>query len=313
MKAAMELGASPHSVATQPDSEARSLGVDAVEEGHASAAARLLLLDQLEVTWEEATDTLWTFMRPHGRPCYNLKLLDDFHAWQRDIVPAFGPSLRYLVLGSRTTGAFNLGGDLNYFLSCIEEKDRAALLAYGVSCIQILYRNIERLGLPIVTIGIAQGDALGGGLESLLSFNVIIAERQARFGFPESHFGLFPGMGAYNLVSRRVGSVIAEQMILSGRIYTAEEMKEIGLVHILAEPGQGVVAARDYIRDHSRRHAGLQGFFQAMREVDGVTFEELERVVEIWADTCLKLGQRELRIMQRLVSAQDRLYCAPDA
>ena len=311
MKAAVELGASPRSVATPQDGETRSLGCDA--EGQASAASRLFQLDQLEVSWEAPTGTLWTFMRPHGRPCYNLGLLEEFHAWQRDIVPAFGPTLRYLVLGSHTAGAFNLGGDLNYFLGRIEDKDLAALVAYGVSCIQILYRNIERLGLPIVTIGLAQGDALGGGLESLLSFNVIIAERQARFGFPESHFGLFPGMGAYNLISRRVGSAIAEEMILSGRIYTAEEMKEMGLVRILAEPGQGLAAAQDYIRDHSRRHDGLQAFFKAMREVDGVTFEELERVVEIWAETCLKLGQRELRIMQRLVSAQDRLYCTADA
>ena len=117
-----------------------------------------------------------------------------------------------------------------------------------------------------MTIGLAQGDALGGGLESLLSFNVIIAERQARFGFPESHFGLFPGMGAYNLISRRVGSAIAEEMILSGRIYTAEEMKEMGLVRILAEPGQGLVAAQDYIRDHSRRHAEDEKGHQAGRD-----------------------------------------------
>jgi DSF synthase len=308
MQAVVGLGASPRSFATQQGAETHSLVPGVVAEGEESAAARLFKLDQLEVSWEEPTGTLWTFMRPHGRPCYNLELLEDFHAWQRDIVAAFGKTLRYLVLASHTTGAFNLGGDLNYFLSRIEEKDRAALLAYGVSCIRILYRNIERLGLPIVTIGVAQGDALGGGLESLLSFNVIIAERQARFGFPESHFGLFPGMGAFSLVSRRVNSVFAEEMILSGRIYTAEEMKEMGLVHILAEPGQGLAAARDYIRDNARRHAGLQAFFQATREVNGVTFDELERVVEIWAETCLKLEQRELRIMQRLVSAQDRLY-----
>ena len=52
---------------------------------------------------------------------------------------------------------------------------------------------------------------------SLLSFNVIIAERQAKFGFPEAMFGLFPGMGAYSLVARRVGAALAEEMMLSGR------------------------------------------------------------------------------------------------
>jgi enoyl-CoA hydratase/carnithine racemase len=61
--------------------------------------------------------------------------------------------------------------------------------------------------------------------------DVIIAERGAKFGFPENIFGLFPGMGAYSLVARRVGAAFAEEMMLGGRIYTAEEMKDVGLVH----------------------------------------------------------------------------------
>ena len=87
-----------------------------------------------------------------------------------------------------------------------------ALIAYGESCVRILHRNMNCLGLPMVTIGVAQGDALGGGFESLLSFNVIIAERGAKFGFPENIFGLFPGMGAYSLVARRVGAQVQQPL-----------------------------------------------------------------------------------------------------
>src|SRR6476469_1692885 len=195
-------------------------------------ARRLFELEQLEVTWDEPTGSLWTFMRPRGRPSYNLDLLEDFHAWQRGILATFESrpgDLRYLLLGSRTPGVFNLGGDLDHFAARIRARDRQALVAYGESCVRILHRNIECLGLPMVTIGLAQGDALGGGFEALLSFNVIIAERGAKFGFPENIFGLFPGMGAYSLVARRVGAAFAEEMMLSGRIYTAEEMKDVGL------------------------------------------------------------------------------------
>lgn len=273
-------------------------------------ALRLFALEQLEVTWEEQTGALWTFMRPRGRPSYNPDLLEDFHAWQRGIVAAFAhrPSeLRYLLLGSHTTGVFNLGGDLNLFAEKIRERDRQALIAYGESCVRILHRNMNTLGLPMITIGLAQGDALGGGFESLLSFNVIIAERGAKFGFPETLFGLFPGMGAYSLVARRVGGAFAEEMILSGRCYTAEEMKEVGLVHVLAEPGQGVAAARDYIQRNKRRHNGNRAVFQAGWQVNPVPLEELDRIVAIWADACLQLSDRDLKVMQRLVSAQDRL------
>ena len=276
-------------------------------------ARRLFELAQLEVSFDAEAGALWTFMRPHGRASYNQDLLEDFHAWQRGIVAAYAsrPSeLKYLLLGSRTPGVFNLGGDLDLFAQRIRERDRAALIAYGESCVRILDRNMDTLGLPMITIGLAQGDALGGGFESLLSFNVIIAEKQAKFGFPETLFGLFPGMGAYSLVARRTSAAFAEAMMLSGKTYTADEMKEAGLVHMVVEPGQGIEAAKGYMARNKRRHNGNRAVFQAGRVVNPVTLEEMDRIVEIWADACLQLSDRDLKVMQRLVAAQDRLNSA---
>ncbi len=270
---------------------------------------RLFVLEQLEVTWDEAIGTLWAFMRPRGRPIYNLDLLDDIHTMQRGIVGKFAGQneLQYLVAGSRTPGVFSLGGDLYLFADCIRRKDRAALVEYGQSCVRVLHRFFYTLGLPIVTIGLAQGDALGGGFESLLSFNVIIAEKNAKFGFPENLFGLFPGMGAYSLLARRLGAAMAEEMILNARTYTADEMKETGLVHIVAEPGQGIEAARDYIARSKRRHSGSRAVFEAGRAVAPLSLAELDRIVEIWTDACLQLRERDLKIMHRLIAAQDKL------
>lgn len=293
---------------------ARPVPLGPVEPPISFDARRLFELEQLEVSWEEATGALWTFMRPRGRPCYNPDFLDDFHAWQRGISAKFAGEpevLQYLILGSRTPGVFNLGGDLNLFLAKIRERDRSALIAYGESCVRILHRNMNTLGLPVITIGLAQGDALGGGFESLLSFNVIIAERGAKFGFPETFFGLFPGMGAYSLVARRAGAAFAEEMMLSGRTYSAEEMKDAGLVHLVVEPGQGIAAVRDYMHRNKRRRIGARAVFAAGREVNPVPLAELDRIVEIWADACLQLSERDLKVMQRLVSAQDRLQGMP--
>jgi len=279
-------------------------------------ARRLFELEQLEVSWDGSTGTLWTFMRPRGRPSYNLDFLEDFHAWQRGIVAAFEnrpDDLRFLLLGSRTPGVFSLGGDLDFFAAKIRSGDRQALVDYGESCVRILHRNINCLGFPMVTIGLAQGAALGGGFESLLSFNVIIAERDAKFGFPENIFGLFPGMGAYSLVARRVGAAFAEEMMLSGRIYSAEEMRDVGLVHILAEPGEGLAEARDYIQRSKRRHTGSRSVYQVGREVNPIALDELDRIVQVWADACLQLRDRDLKVMRRLVSAQDRLQSTPQA
>ena len=237
-------------------------------------ARRLFRLEQLEVNWDEQAGALWTFMRPRGRPSYNPDFLEDFHAWQRGISAMFADrpdDLRYLLLGSRTAGVFSLGGDLHHFVNKIQARDRQGLVDYGESCVRILHRNMNTLDLPMITIGLAQGDALGGGFESLLSFNVIIAERGAKFGFPETMFGLFPGMGAYSLVARRVGAAFAEEMMLTGRIYSAEEMKDIGLVHMVVEPGQGIEAARDYMQKNKRRHVGARAVFKAGHVVNPVS------------------------------------------
>jgi DSF synthase len=279
-------------------------------------ARRLFKLEQLEVNWDEQAGALWTFMRPRGRPSYNPDFLEDFHAWQRGIAAMFADrpdDLRYLLLGSRTPGVFNLGGDLHHFVAKIHARDRQGLVDYGESCVRILHRNMNTLGLPMITIGLAQGDALGGGFESLLSFNVIIAERGAKFGFPETMFGLFPGMGAYSLVARRVGAAFAEEMMLTGRIYTAEEMQEVGLVHLVVEPGQGVEAARDYMQKNKRRHVGGRAVYKAGHVVNPVSLEELDAIVQIWADACLQLRERDLKVMQRLVAAQDKLQYTTQA
>jgi DSF synthase len=211
------------------------------------AGSRLFDLGQLDVRWEADTGSLWTYMTPIDRPNFNRPMLRDFQRWQEEICREFASpneGLKYLVLGSRFPGIFNLGGDLNLFAGFIAAGDRTGLVQYGRDCVSILHNNMRTLGLPIVTVALVQGDALGGGFEAVLSFNVIVAEKGSRFGLPEIAFGLFPGMGAHSLLSRKVGLAKAEEMMLSNKVYTAEEMHALGLVHVLAEPGEGEEAVR---------------------------------------------------------------------
>ena len=252
-------------------------------------------------------------MTPTERPNFNEPMLQDFETWQSEIVRTLGAAetgLRYLVLGSRFPRVFNYGGDLELFTKHILAGDRAGLEAYGKACVRILHRNMLGLGLPLITIALVQGEALGGGFESILSFDVVIAERDARFGLPEAMFGLFPGMGAHSFLSRRLGSARAEEMIRTSRIYSAEELHALGLVHVLAEPGKGEEAAQDYIRRNHRYHAGQLGARRAARLVENISLRELEDIVEIWADAALGLNPGQLKMMGRLAGAQTRLSLA---
>jgi DSF synthase len=152
-----------------------------------------------------------------------------------------------------------------------------------------------------------QGHALGGGFEALLSFDFIIAERGSVFGLPESLFGLFPGMGAHPFLSRKLGTAMADRMIFSDERYTAEQMYDLGIVHQLAGPGEGIEAARNFISKSRRRHAGMVGASRAKRVSAKIELREFYEIVEIWADSALQLSEKDLRLMLRLVSAQENL------
>ncbi len=280
-----------------------------------SLPERLFNLDQLDCMYEEDAATLWTFMRPKGRPSFNPAMLADFTMWQEDIATAFGPTgvpLDFLVLGSRVPGVFCYGGDLDLFGALIRAGDRAGLIRYGRACVEILHRNMACLDLPMVTIGLVQGEALGGGWEALMSFNVIVAEKGAKFGLPEIKFNLFPGMGAHAILSRRVGTAMAERMILSGSDYSAEQLYDLGLVHVLAEPGEGVATVQDYIRRERRKLGGHIGAHRAMRMANPITLDELVAIVTEWADSALKLSESDLKIMRWIVNRQRNYQISDD-
>ncbi|MBD3814823.1 MAG: crotonase/enoyl-CoA hydratase family protein [Betaproteobacteria bacterium] len=277
---------------------------------HSSIPEGLFSLNELDVLYEDDSQTLWTFMRPSGRPSFTPPMLADFENWQDMIVGSFGPGkvpLRYMVLGSRAPGVFCFGGDLALFRKLILERNREGLVRYGHRCCRMLHRNMQSLDLPVLTIGLAQGAALGGGFEALLSFDYIVAERGATFGLPEIMFGLFPGMGAHALLTRKLGSAMADRIITSNQTYTAEEMFELGLVHELAETGEGLHACREFIRKSERRHAGLVNSRRATKLVWDLKLEELTDITELWADSALQLREQDLKVMNRLTTAQAKL------
>ncbi|HEY4250310.1 MAG TPA: crotonase/enoyl-CoA hydratase family protein [Roseomonas sp.] len=268
--------------------------------------------ETLEVTLEAQSRTHWCRMQLPGRPCFSRELLRDCASVQQALRERFAHAgagvapAQYHVLASLTPGVFNLGGDLGHFAERIKAGDRAGLRRYGEACIRIGYNNSVAYDLPVVTIALVQGDALGGGFESALTHDVIVAERSAKFGLPEVLFNLFPGMGAVSFLGRRIGPVAAEKMVMSGRLYTAEELHAIGVVDVLAEDGEGEAATRQYIAQNSRKHNAHLAIYRARRRANPVTFEELSDIVDIWVDAALGLSDMDLRKMVRLGAAQDR-------
>ncbi|MFI4987355.1 MAG: crotonase/enoyl-CoA hydratase family protein, partial [Alphaproteobacteria bacterium] len=242
--------------------------------------ARFGSLAQLELAFEDQDKVLWCFMNPRGRPCFTLDLAREIRELQRGIRQLFGEQpagaetpFRYMVWASKVPGIFNLGGDLQFFVELIRKGDSELLLEYATTCVDTVHLNSVNFDVPLITVSLVRGDALGGGFEAALSSNLIIAERSAKFGFPEMLFNLFPGMGAYSLIARRIGAAQAERMILSGRIYGADELYELGLVDVLADDGKGDEAVYEYVDQFGRRHAAHRAVYNVRRRVNPVSYE----------------------------------------
>jgi len=266
----------------------------------------------IETVLDAKNKIFWCYMRPDGVPSFTHPMLAELAHMQRSIRRLFDEStgsdvpVRHLVVASQIPGIYSMGGDLGFFADRIRAGDRAALATYARACIEVVYNNAVSLDLPMVTVALVQGDALGGGFEAALSCNVIIAEKSAKLGLPEILFNLFPGMGAYSLLSRKLDRARAERMILSGRIYSATELYEMGLVDELVENGEGVAAVRHYIARSARYHRGHQSLCEVRRRVNPLTFSELRDVIEVWVDAAMRLEEPDLRKMERLMAAQRR-------
>lgn len=271
---------------------------------------------QYETEFEPATATVWGYFNPNqDAPCFSLGLLKDIashdEAFARDggRVEIEGRSYQanHYVLASRTPRVFNMGGDLALFSMLIKSQDRHAIGSYAKLCIDNMYHRIQNFRSPtLTTISLVQGDALGGGFEAALSSDVIIAEESAQMGLPEILFNLFPGMGACSLLARRVGIRAAEELILSGKILTAVELHRLGIVDVVATDGQGETAVRNWIARNAKRRNGLQAVLRARHLIHPVMREELEGIVELWVDAAMRLRERDLKMMSRLVRAQVR-------
>ena len=263
---------------------------------------------QLKTYYDSKNKIGWFLMKGAPRPSFTIKLLTEiseyFETVKQEMAESNGEHYDYLVLGSDINGVFNLGGDLDLFSKYIREQDRDGLMDYAAHSIDLVYQNLTHLGENLTTISLIQGDALGGGFEAAVSANVVIAERGTKVGLPEVLFNLFPGMGAFSLLSRKIGFAEAEKMILSGGLYSAEQLYEMGVVDILAEKGEGEVAVYRYIKSKNRSMNSFRSMQQVKDICNQISYQELIDIGSVWADAALNLTEKDLRMMERLVRRQ---------
>jgi len=269
---------------------------------------------QFNTRYDSDTSAIWVWMQPQPCPCINATLIDELVSLQQRLTATYKNQhpdsiwpFRHLILASKIPRIYNLGGDLGFFKDCIINKKEENLRDYAYKCINLLHRNIDNLDLPITMVSLVQGQALGGGFETALSCDVIIAERSSQLGFPEILFNLFPGMGAYNLLERRIGSALAERIILSGKTYSAEELYDMGVIDVLTEDGYGVEATVNYLNSHNQSHNTIRAMKRIRQIVHPIEKQKMYDIVDIWVEAAMDLSKKDLAKLERLLLLQKDL------
>jgi enoyl-CoA hydratase/carnithine racemase len=146
--------------------------------------------------------------------------------------------------------------------------------------------------LPMPTIAAIEGNALGGGLELALCCDIRVASETSRLGLPEVRLAVTPGAGGTQRLPRVVGSARAKELILTGRVLTADEAERIGLVSRVVPPGQALAAADEIAAEIAARGP--------------VAVREAKKLVDLASEADLATG------LAAELDASDRVFATDD-
>ncbi len=247
-------------------------------------------------------NVLWCILHDQARRSVTLAQLKSARAIDEKLLLGSWGTVTSKVISSRVPGVFSLGGDLRFFLDCIQKGDRSSLTEYALLAIRAVWSNASGLApRKINTLAVLQGEAQGGGFEAALSCDMIIAERGAHCGFPESLFGMFPGMGAEALLNSRVDRAVAQKIVKSANRYTTEFLFEIGVIDKLVAKGTGLVVASNVTSNPSQ----FDFENRRKRRLMELSLTDLVEGVERWVDQAFALSKNHLRAITYIVAAQD--------
>ena len=262
-------------------------------------------LKQISAYYEEGHRVMWMMLRAQPRPCFNLELIDEIMTLARAAKDS-GLPIDFWVTGSLVPQIYNVGGDLNFFAEAIRTGKREALRAYARACVDCVHAATRGFDTGAISLAMIEGTALGGGFEAALAHHFVLAQNNARMGFPEMAFNLFPGMGGYSLVARRSGMKLAEELIGSGESHTAEWFHARGLVDVVFEPGDAFKATRTFMDVMRPKLNGMRAMLRARQRVLSLSRSELMDITEDWVEAAFSIDPKDRAYMERLVIAQNR-------
>ena len=266
-------------------------------------------LPQIEIDFEPKIRTLWVTLKPEPKPVFTLQVIASVRKVQDAVIRlwADAPECPVMFFAYRGVGSiFSLGGDLDFYLDCLAENDKAGLANYANLAAEVIAHNNNGLNGLCITLATIHGKALGGGIDPARACNVLVGEEHATFGYPEIHYNHFP-ISAVPILSRHVGMIEAERILTQGRDYTAAEFETRGVLDAVVPTGTGEDWIRDYATRNMPTHRARMALIAAFNRRTGNLTAELAEAVETWVNHFMRLKPIEISKLQRIAQVQERM------
>jgi len=220
----------------------------------------------------------------HREPCNEIGslTLDELEKFAAAL-PELANEAQALIVYSTLKAGFSAGADLRELFQRGQEMEKGAALRGVREFLERIHAVMNALDVvPLTTIAAVHGVTFGGGFELALVCDIIIADRMARFCFPELRLGLIPGFGGIPRLKRDLGNAVVRDLLLTGRSFNVMKAQQIGLVSQIAAEGEALRVARataSQVGKFDRWTAAAAKEF-----VKPIPYDELKREIDIFCD-----------------------------
>ncbi len=185
------------------------------------------------------------------------------------------------IISSAQKAGFSAGADLRELYNSALPLPPKARLAGVRDFIERIHRVFNKIdGAPLITVAAVHGVCFGGGFELALTCDLIVADKMARFAFPELRLGLIPGFGGLPRLQRDVGNSVVRDLLLTGRSLNATRAHAAGLVSQLAGEGEALRVARAIAAQVTKFDAATR--IAAKKFIKPIPHDEIRREIEIF-------------------------------
>jgi enoyl-CoA hydratase len=188
-----------------------------------------------------------------------------------------------LIIYSDLKAGFCAGADLRELYRRSQAMDKIEALKGVREFLERIHRVLNLIdAAPLTTIAAVHGVTFGGGFELALACDLIIADKMARFCFPELRLGLIPGFGGIPRLKRDLGNAVVRDLLLTGRSFNATKAQQIGLVSQVVGEGEALRAARATAAQLGKFDRETAA--SAKRFIKPIPHEELRREIDIFCE-----------------------------